>query len=49
MISKIESISKGVAQTLGGECEFILRPGYPSIVNDDAMVNIVREVALEVV
>ncbi|MGL5693873.1 MAG: M20 metallopeptidase family protein [Peptostreptococcaceae bacterium] len=49
MLSKIESISKGIAQSMGGDCEFILKPGYPSVVNDERMTTLVKEVSTELV
>lgn len=35
--AKIESISKDIAKTFGGECEFIFNPGYPSVYNEKYM------------
>ena len=42
---RIPEISAGIAQAFGGEAEFELRPGYPSMVNDEAAVGRVRGVA----
>ncbi|MGL5330482.1 MAG: M20 metallopeptidase family protein [Peptostreptococcaceae bacterium] len=49
MLGKIESISKGIAQSMGGDCEFILKPGYPSVINDKKMTNLVKKVSEELV
>lgn len=35
IISKIEEISKGIAESFGGKCEFVFYQGYPSVVNDE--------------
>lgn len=40
---KLETISKGIAKTFGGRCEFELREGYPSIVNDTRLAEKIRE------
>lgn len=45
MLNKIESISKGIAKSMGGDCEFKLKTGYPSVVNDEKMTNLVKEVS----
>lgn len=42
MREKLESISKGIANTLGGDCSFELREGYPSIVNDENLTELIR-------
>ena len=39
---KIESISKGIAQTFGGSSTFELREGYPSIVNNRELTGKIR-------
>lgn len=41
---KIESISKGIAETLGGEAEFIFLEGYPSIYNNEKLLKYSEEV-----
>lgn len=33
IIKRIEELSKGIANSFGGKCEFELRPGYPSVIN----------------
>lgn len=42
MRKKLESISKGIANTFGGDCSFELREGYPSIVNDENLTELIR-------
>jgi amidohydrolase len=39
IIERIEEISKGIANSFGGKCEFELRPGYPSVVNDKKLTD----------
>lgn len=34
MREKIEEISKGIAESFGGSCEFLFHEGYPSVYND---------------
>lgn len=34
MMEKINSISKGIAEAMGGSCEISFRQGYPSVYND---------------
>ena len=34
IIKRIEELAIGIAKSFGGDAEFILRPGYPSILND---------------
>jgi amidohydrolase len=42
-------IVEGVAQSFGGRAEIKIDPGYPSLVNDDRMADLVEKVANEVV
>lgn len=39
---KSESISKGIANTFGGDCSFEIREGYPSIFNDEVLTESIR-------
>lgn len=39
---KLESISKGIANTFGGDCSFEIREGYPSIFNDEELTELIR-------
>ncbi len=39
---KSESISKGIANTFGGDCSFEIREGYPSIFNDEVLTEFIR-------
>lgn len=41
--SKIEEISKGIAKTYGGECDFKFREGYPSVYNDQELTRIIKD------
>jgi len=47
--TRTEEIMNGIASALRCEVEFTLFPGYPSIVNDAEMTELVRQVACEVV
>lgn len=35
IIKRIEELAKGISHSFGGECEFIFREGYPSIINNE--------------
>ena len=43
IIERIEELSKGIANSFDGECEFEIRQGYPSIVNDKVLTNKLTE------
>ena len=43
IIKRIEELSKGIANSFGGRCEFELRPGYPSVVNDKELTSKITE------
>ena len=46
---RFTELVQGVAQSFGGRAEVILDPGYPSLVNDEHMVDLVEKVAGEIV
>ena len=52
MKEKIEKMSKGIAESFGGHCEFIFNEGYPSVYNDsestEKTANIFEENSLEI-
>ncbi len=43
IIERIQSLSKGIASSFGGRCEFELREGYPSVVNDELLTKGITE------
>lgn len=45
MKTNIEKIAKSVAASMGGECEFIFKEGYPAVFNNQEMVDLVKELA----
>ncbi len=47
--TRTKEIMKGIAAAMRCDVEFTLTPGYPSIVNDEEMTKLVRQVACEVV
>jgi len=49
MNRRFTELVEGVAQSFGGRAEVKLDPGYPSLVNDDRMVDLVEKVATEIV
>lgn len=49
METRIRELAGGVAEAMGASVEIRYRRGYPSVVNDPAMSNIVREAAREAV
>ena len=49
MEKRVQEVIKGIAQTLGAETEITYIKGYPSLQNDEAMADIVRRAAIEVV
>jgi amidohydrolase len=49
MSRRFTELVEGVAQSFGGRAEVKLDPGYPSLVNHDRMVDLVEQVASEVV
>ena len=42
VIEKIKSVSEGIATTFGGSCEVEIREGYPSVVNNSELTDILR-------
>lgn len=46
---RFTELIEGVAQSFGGRAEVKLDPGYPSLVNNDHMVDLVEKVAGEIV
>ncbi len=49
MNRRFTELVQGVAQSFGGHAEVKIDPGYPALVNDDRMVDLVEKVANEVV
>jgi len=49
MNRRFTELVQGIAQSFGGRAEVMLDPGYPSLVNDDRMVDLVEKVATEIV
>ena len=47
IINKIEQISSSIAQSMGGQCEFILDEGYPAVINEKATTDFFKDVANE--
>jgi amidohydrolase len=43
--ANIAKIASSIAAGMGGECEVAYRDGYPSVVNDERLTNIVKDVA----
>ena len=43
--SGISKIASSIAAGMGGECEVVFREGYPAVVNDERLTNIVKDVA----
>ena len=46
---RFTELVEGVAQSFGGRAEVKLDPGYPSLVNDERMVDLVEKIATEIV
>jgi amidohydrolase/hippurate hydrolase len=46
---RFTQLVEGVAQSFGGRAEVKMDPGYPALVNDDRMIDLVEKVAGEVV
>jgi amidohydrolase len=49
MSRRFSELVEGVAQSFGGRAEVKMDPGYPALVNDDRMIDLVEKVAGEVV
>ncbi len=47
--NRTEEVARGIAAAMRAEIEFTLMPGYPSIINDPEMTELIRQVAREVV
>ena len=45
MKASIAQIASSIAAGMGGECEVAFREGYPAVVNDERLTNIVKDVA----
>ncbi len=43
--ASIKKIASSTAACMGGECEVTFREGYPSVVNDERLTNIVKDIA----
>jgi amidohydrolase len=43
--ASIVKMASSIAAGMGGECEVVFRGGYPVVVNDERLTNIVRDVA----
>jgi amidohydrolase len=43
--TSIVKIASSIAAGMGGECEAVFRDGYPAVVNDERLTNIVKDVA----
>ncbi|MCB1033401.1 MAG: amidohydrolase, partial [Acidobacteria bacterium] len=43
MLRRLREICEGVAQGMGGRAEIEIEPGYDALINDDAMVDLVRQ------
>jgi amidohydrolase len=49
ILNEMETIARHICRGMGGDCEFSLVPGYPLLVNNSGMVNLVEEAAKKVV
>ncbi len=43
MMKKIESLSDGIARSMGGSCDLEFRAGYPAVYNDEAFTSFVAD------
>ena len=46
--NSIEKIASSIAAGMGGACEVVCREGYPSVINDKAMTDLIKDVAAQV-
>ena len=46
--SLLVSVSKGIAQSMGAECEVRIRESYPGITNDEKMTTFLKECAEDI-
>ncbi len=44
---EISKIAQGIAESMGGSCEVFIDPGYPAVVNNEALTLRARELAAE--
>ncbi|AGB19759.1 M20 metallopeptidase family protein [Thermoanaerobacterium thermosaccharolyticum] len=49
IVAKVENIAKKTAELMGGKAEFTRIEGYPCLINDSRMINILRLSALGIV
>ena len=49
VLRRLRETAEGVAAAFGGRAEVEIEPGYPPLVNDDAMVDVVRANAIRLV
>ena len=47
--SSIEEIAVNICRSMGGQCRVAFRPGYPMLINDNAMTDLVRNAAGRIV
>jgi amidohydrolase len=48
LATRVEEITRGIAAAMRAEVDYTHKPGYPATVNDPAMTDLVREIAIEV-
>lgn len=49
ILTSIHQIVKHICLGMGGDCKVLVEPGYPLLVNDSSMVNLLKEAARKVV
>lgn len=49
IVKKVEKIARETAELMGGKAEFIRTEGYPCLINDNKMINLLKSSALSIV
>lgn len=47
VVRRVRETIEGICASMGATCEYVAREGYPALINDDAMTDLVREVGCE--
>ena len=46
-VKRVEDICRGIAESMGGKAEFTRKAGYPPLVNDNSIVDVMKQVMTE--
>jgi len=44
---KMKKMAESIAESMGGECDFVIAKGYPYLINDEETTNVAKKAAIE--